>query len=264
MVPGVLAFQGCPPPDKDGDGVIDPEDKCVDVPGLKAFDGCPDTDGDGFIDSLDKCPLEPETINGIEDTDGCPDKGKSKVVLTRSKIEILEKVFFDVDKSTIQKRSFQLLDQVVSVLSANPQIEHMRVEGHTDSDGDDNYNFKLSDARAAAVRLYLLTKGIEPARITSAGYGETRPITENKTAAGKEKNRRVEFVILDENADAAGDATEIHGTKGQSEAPVRPDLAPTPPAATPTTTPTTKSKPPVSKPLPKIVPKPAAKAGGAP
>ncbi|MDP2342189.1 MAG: OmpA family protein [Deltaproteobacteria bacterium] len=268
-VPGVLAFAGCPPPDRDGDGVIDPDDKCVDVPGLKAFDGCPDSDGDGFIDSLDKCPLEAETINGIEDTDGCPDKGKSKVVLTRSKIEILEKVFFDVDKSTIQKRSFPLLDQVTAVLAANPQIEHMRVEGHTDADGDDNYNFKLSDARAAAVRLYLITKGVEPARITSAGYGETRPITENKTAAGKEKNRRVEFVILDENADTAGDATEIHGTKGQSEAPVRPDVAPTVPTTPPATPPVTiKPKPPktppAAKPAPKVPPKPAPKAGGAP
>ena len=256
---------GCPDPDNDKDGILDVDDNCVMVPGLKAFKGCPDTDGDGFIDSIDKCPTEAETINGIEDGDGCPDKGKSLVVLTRTKIEILEKVFFDVDKSTIQKRSFLLLDQVVAVLQANPQIEYTRVEGHTDSDGDDNYNFKLSDARAAAVRLYLLGKGVDAGRIASAGYGESRPVTENKTPAGREKNRRVEFVIFDVNDETSGAATEVRGTKGQSEAPVRPVLEPTP-TPPPPTTPATTTKP-LPKPVPKIAPKtpkPADNAGGAP
>ena len=256
---------GCPDPDNDKDGILDVDDNCVMVPGLKAFKGCPDTDGDGFIDSIDKCPTEAETINGIEDGDGCPDKGKSLVVLTRTKIEILEKVFFDVDKSTIQKRSFLLLDQVVAVLQANPQIEYTRVEGHTDSDGDDNYNFKLSDARAAAVRLYLLGKGVDAGRIASAGYGESRPVTQNKTPAGREKNRRVEFVIFDVNDETSGAATEVRGTKGQSEAPVRPVLEPTP-TPPPPTTPATTTKP-LPKPVPKIAPKtpkPADNAGGAP
>jgi|GEM_PF-258842 len=225
IVPGLPAYEGCPPPDRDKDGIIDAEDRCVDVPGIAAFAGCADRDKDGLPDPDDKCPDEPETINGFQDTDGCPDKGKSKVVLTREKIEILEKVFFDFNKATIQKRSFALLDQVVAVLKANPQIALLRVEGHTDSDGVDAYNFKLSDARAASVRTYLIGKGIDPARVASAGYGETRPIADNKTAVGREKNRRVEFVIVDVS-DVEGDATDVRGTKGASEAPVRPD-APT-------------------------------------
>ena len=252
VVPGVVAFQGCPPPDRDGDGVADSDDACIDVPGLAVFQGCGDRDRDGVADNVDKCPDEPETINGFQDEDGCPDKGKSKVLLTKNKIEILEKVFFDFDKATIQKRSFALLDQVVLVLKANPQIDKLRVEGHTDADGDDKYNFKLSDARAASVRTYLADHGVEAARLSSAGYGETRPIADNKTAAGREKNRRVEFVILDET-DVAGDANEVRGTKGVSEEPVRPsDTQTSPPSPAP-------KKPTPKKPTPK---KPAA--GGAP
>ena len=218
LVPGVVAFTGCPPPDSDGDGVIDSEDTCVDVPGLAAFKGCGDRDKDGIPDNTDKCPDEPETINGFQDDDGCADKGKSKVVLTKTKIEILEKVFFDINKASIQKRSFALLDQVVLVLKANPQIDKLRVEGHTDADGDDAYNFTLSEARAASVRKYLVDHGVDPVRVSSAGYGETRPITENKTAAGREKNRRVEFAILGAT-DAK--ANEGHGTQGLHEEPAR-------------------------------------------
>ena len=262
VVPGVVAHQGCPPPDRDGDGVADSEDACIDVPGLAVFQGCGDRDRDGIADNVDKCPDEPETINGFQDEDGCPDKGKSKVLLTKNKIEILEKVFFDFDKATIQKRSFALLNQVVLVLKANPQIDKLRVEGHTDADGDDKYNFKLSDARAASVRTYLADHGVEAIRLSSAGYGETRPIADNKTAAGREKNRRVEFVILDET-DVAGDANEVRGTKGVSEEPVRPFDTPTS-APSPAPKKPAPKKPAPEKPAPK---KPAPKkpaAGGAP
>jgi outer membrane protein OmpA-like peptidoglycan-associated protein len=222
------------------------------VPGLKAFKGCPDRDGDGIADAVDQCPDEPETINGVADEDGCPDKGKSKVMLTKSKIEILDKVFFDFDKATIQRRSYPLLDQVVSVLKANPQIEKMRIEGHTDTDGDDAYNLKLSDARAASVRLYLVGKGIDPARLDFRGYGETRPIADNKFVAGREKNRRVEFVIVDDNDEVQGDADEVHGTAETSAPP--PATEPTKKTPPKKKTPTKKT--PTKKPAPKT---PAAK-----
>jgi outer membrane protein OmpA-like peptidoglycan-associated protein len=196
--PGVVELQGCPVPpvkDADKDGIPDDEDRCPTVAGPKATRGCPDTDGDGFVDIDDKCPTEPEVINGVEDEDGCPDKGKSAVKLTRDKIEILDKVYFDVNKDTIQARSFSLLDQVASVLKAHPELTTVRVEGHTDSDGKDEANLDLSDRRAKAVQRYLVDKGVAAARLQAVGYGETRPVKPNTSKTNKEANRRVEFVI---------------------------------------------------------------------
>jgi outer membrane protein OmpA-like peptidoglycan-associated protein len=194
-VKGVASAKGCP--DADGDGIVDNDDACPKDAGLAAFKGCPDRDHDGIPDNVDKCPDEPETINGFQDDDGCPDKGESKVKITATKVEILDKVYFDTDKSTIQKRSFGLLSQVAAILRANPQVTQVRVEGHTDSQGQDAHNLQLSKDRAAAVRTYLLGKGIDEARLVSEGYGKTRPAADNATAKGREKNRRVEFTILD-------------------------------------------------------------------
>jgi outer membrane protein OmpA-like peptidoglycan-associated protein len=117
------------------------------------------------------------------------------VKLTRDKIEILDKVYFDVNKDTIQARSFSLLDQVASVLKAHPELTTVRVEGHTDSDGKDEANLDLSDRRAKAVQRYLVDKGVAAARLQAVGYGETRPVKPNTSKTNKEANRRVEFVI---------------------------------------------------------------------
>jgi outer membrane protein OmpA-like peptidoglycan-associated protein len=196
--PGVPELQGCPIPpviDTDKDGLPDDADRCPTAAGPKSTRGCPDTDGDGFVDVDDKCPTEPENINGVEDEDGCPDKGKSAVKLTREKIEILDKVYFDVNKDTIQARSFSLLDQVASVLKAHPELTTVRVEGHTDSDGKDEANLDLSDRRAKAVQRYLVDKGVAAERLQAVGYGETRPVKPNTNKTNKEANRRVEFVI---------------------------------------------------------------------
>jgi outer membrane protein OmpA-like peptidoglycan-associated protein len=160
------------------------------------FEGCGDRDKDGIPDHLDKCPDEPETINGVKDDDGCPDKGKVVVIVTKEKIEIKETVFFDTGKATIQRRSNSLLDQVAQVLQANPQITKTSVQGHTDSQGNDDTNFKLSQDRADSVKSYLIGKGVDPARLESEGFGETKPIADNKSSAGRAQNRRVEFVIV--------------------------------------------------------------------
>ena len=197
LVAGVAAEQGCPRPDTDGDGVFDDEDQCPKDAGPRAQKGCPDSDGDGLADNVDKCPNEPEIINGFEDEDGCPDKGKSKVVITREKIEILEKVFFDVGKAKIQKRSFGLLDQVAAVLKNNPQLSKIRIEGHTDSDGSDRSNLDLSQRRTDSVQLYLMDKGVDAARLEAVGYGESRPAVPNSNKVNKEMNRRVEFAIVE-------------------------------------------------------------------
>ncbi len=192
---------GCPDLDNDQDGLLDVEDQCPnepeDIDGFQDSDGCPDPDNDQdkILDVDDQCPLQPETYNGKDDEDGCPEDVKVRV--TRTKVEILEKVFFDTGKATIQKRSFGLLSEVAGVLLQNPQITKLRVEGHTDDRGKDDYNQKLSEDRAAAVKTYLTEVGkVEPGRLESAGYGETRPIADNTKSAGRGQNRRVEFVII--------------------------------------------------------------------
>jgi outer membrane protein OmpA-like peptidoglycan-associated protein len=196
-IPGTAADNGCPPADKDKDGVIDASDKCPDAAGPVAFGGCPDGDHDGIPDLDDKCPTEPETINGKDDLDGCPDLGVSKVKLTAEKIEFLETVLFDTNKDVIKEGSFSMLRQAAAVLKANPQITKVRVGGHTDNQGDKAKNLELSDRRARAVRAFLINEGVVEDRLTAQGFGDTQAIADNKTKAGREKNRRVELVIVE-------------------------------------------------------------------
>ncbi len=207
---------GCPDVDNDADGVLDVNDKCPllaeDKDGFQDEDGCPDldNDGDGFPDTTDKCPNEAEVINGVEDEDGCPDKGKTKVRITETKIEILEKVFFDSGKAKIKKRSFGLLDQVAAVLKAYPKMTKIRVEGHTDDRGKDASNLKLSQRRAESVVKYLNEKGVDAGRLVAQGFGETQPIASNKSKAGRSSNRRVEFNIIEVDGKATqGNSTVI-------------------------------------------------------
>ncbi|SDE10911.1 Outer membrane protein OmpA [Myxococcus virescens] len=191
-----------PPVDTDGDGIMDPDDRCPNAPedkdGFQDEDGCPDPDNDrdGIPDAEDKCPNEPETINGFQDEDGCPDKGKVKVLVEGERIVILEKVYFATGKDVILARSFPLLKQVAAVLRANPQVELVRIEGHTDDQGNDAKNLDLSQRRANNVRAFLVKEGIAEGRMEAVGYGETKPVDTNKTAKGRENNRRVGFTIL--------------------------------------------------------------------
>jgi outer membrane protein OmpA-like peptidoglycan-associated protein len=188
--------------DADGDGLQDHLDRCPaepeDADGFEDAEGCPDPDNDrdGIPDGKDSCPLEAESINGVTDDDGCPDRGQAKVVVQDRKIVILEKVYFATNKDVILPRSFPLLKQVAAVLRANPEIELVRVEGHTDSQGRPEWNQDLSQRRAANVRSFLIQEGIDGSRLEAVGYGQTRPVDTNRTAKGRENNRRVEFNIL--------------------------------------------------------------------
>ena len=197
---------GCPDPDNDGDGIPDNFDQCPnaaeDTDGFEDEDGCPDPDNDkdGVLDKADKCPNEPETINGYQDEDGCPDKGPPpKVKIERGQIVILEKIFFDTDRARIKSQSHPLLDQVAQVIRGHAEFK-IRIEGHTDKQGNEQHNLQLSKERADAVRTYLIKQGIEPARLLSAGYGPAMPIADNRTSAGREANRRVEFHIVEPEA----------------------------------------------------------------
>lgn len=126
-----------------------------------------------------------------------PPKPK-RVEVTADKIVITEKIQFDYDKATIKPESHGLLDEIVTVIKENPHIKKLSIEGHTDSDGSDKYNLKLSDDRSKAVMSYLTEHGVEIDRLTAKGFGESKPIATNDTDDGKEQNRRVEFLITEQ------------------------------------------------------------------
>lgn len=194
---------GCPEYDNDNDGIVDVKDMCPMEKeiynGFQDEDGCPETigdsDNDGIADDVDRCINEPETINSYMDADGCPDTPPKGVKVTKTAIVIDDKIYFETAKAVILPQSFNILN---SVAQAMKDYEHIRIEvqGHTDSDGSASYNLKLSDQRAASVRQYLIDAGVDQSRLESKGYGEEVPIADNKTAEGKEQNRRVEFKII--------------------------------------------------------------------
>ncbi|MCO4770094.1 MAG: OmpA family protein [Deltaproteobacteria bacterium] len=192
---------GCPDPDNDADGVPDADDACPNAPeDLDTWedeDGCPDedNDGDGFLDADDLCPLDAENVNDFKDDDGCPDD--TIAVVKDDKIVILDKILFVTAKDVILRRSYPILEAVKNTILDNPRILKVRIEGHTDDRGSDGYNQRLSDQRAAAILRYLIAAGVSAERLESVGYGEVRPIDSNDTADGRERNRRVEFTILE-------------------------------------------------------------------
>lgn len=227
--PGPKENGGCPYGDTDGDGVVDDKDKCPKDAGPAENDGCPwgDQDGDGVKDNLDKCPKEkgPEENSGCpwgdRDKDGikdnedkCPDQpgpadsaqGKGcprkftlvKIDREKKVIEIKQKVHFATARARIMRDSFTLLNQVAQAINEHTEIQKVRIEGHTDSQGSERYNQRLSERRANAVLKYLLKKKVSPERVEAVGYGEAKPIAPNSTNKGREANRRVEFVIVEQ------------------------------------------------------------------
>jgi outer membrane protein OmpA-like peptidoglycan-associated protein len=188
--PGPAVTGGCPVRDMDGDGVPDHQDKCPGVPGPAANNGCPlaDSDGDGLPDDQDACPREA----GPAENKGCP---YQRIRVTDTRIELNERVFFQTGKARILPESFPLLGEVAQALRSHPALK-VRVEGHTDSVGNERANKRLSQERAQSVRQYLVGLGIAPDRLVPVGYGDERPIDDNSTAAGRAVNRRVEFHIL--------------------------------------------------------------------
>lgn len=128
-----------------------------------------------------------------------PKAEPSRVEVRDNKIEIHEKIQFDLAKATIKPESFSLLDEIVSVIKANPHIKKVRIEGHASADGDADFNKRLSADRAKSVREYLIDHGIPADALVSEGYGIERPIASNDTPDGREKNRRVEFNIIEQD-----------------------------------------------------------------
>ncbi|MBC7587209.1 MAG: OmpA family protein [Chitinophagaceae bacterium] len=192
-VPGVAKYGGCPIPDTDKDGINDEEDKCIDVPGLARYQGCPipDTDKDGLNDEVDKCP----TVAGPASNEGCPIPK-----ITEEKKKKVEKaatnIYFATGSAILLKKSNKALDEIVALLKEDENSTlGLDVEGHTDNVGSAKLNHNLSHARAKAVMAYFKKKGIDEKRLSAAGYGLEKPIADNKTAAGRAKNRRVEMKL---------------------------------------------------------------------
>jgi len=188
-VPGLARYQGCPIPDTDKDGINDEEDKCPTVPGVARYQGCPvpDTDGDGINDEEDRCP----TLKGVPENFGCPLVPPEII----KRVDIAAKnILFVTGSAKLQSKSFKGLSDVAKIMQENPDMK-LQIDGHTDWVGTDEYNQKLSDDRAASVRAYIISKGVDASRITSAGHGESMPIADNKTAAGRQQNRRVEMKL---------------------------------------------------------------------
>jgi OmpA-OmpF porin, OOP family len=188
---------GCPDYDNDRDGVYDTQDECPNEPedrdGFQDADGCPDYDNDkdGIPDESDNCPNNPETINGYKDQDGCPDEKPVEI----KQSFILHGVNFKTASAELLEESYYVLENVFNSLEAYPNIR-VEIGGHTDSQGQDDYNMTLSYSRAKSVMSYLALRGIDQSRLVARGYGETRPIASNETAEGRAQNRRVELVPL--------------------------------------------------------------------
>jgi OmpA-OmpF porin, OOP family len=188
-VAGLARYGGCPIPDTDKDGINDEEDKCPAQAGLASNKGCPyvDSDGDGIPDPEDRCP----NLFGTAKNHGCPE----------IRAEVVEKVnyaaqniYFATGKYVLLSRSFKGLDEVARIMKEDAGLR-LAIDGHTDNVGSDASNKTLSDNRAAAVKAYLVKQGINANRLVSTGYGETKPIAENTSAAGRQRNRRVEMTL---------------------------------------------------------------------
>ncbi len=214
-VAGLAALNGCP--DADGDGVTDAKDACPEVAGLAALNGCPDADKDGVADKDDKCPSvagpkenagcpwadtdkdgvadkddECPEVAGLPSNKGCPEV--TAAVLESVKVEA-KSIYFNSGKATFKSEDVPVkIESISSLLKQYPNAK-FSIEGHTDSDGSDAFNQKLSQERADVVRNALIERGMKAANLTAVGYGESKPVASNKTAAGKAKNRRTEVVL---------------------------------------------------------------------
>lgn len=184
--------------DADGDGVLDPDDKCPNTPpGTRVGpDGCElDSDGDGIVDSLDKCPGTPPGL--VVDADGCPSAAPEAAAAPElaETVTIDLNLEFDFDSAQLRTSHYPEIDEVTAFMKQFPGSVAV-LEGHTDARGTDAYNQSLSERRASAVLEDMVTRGgIARERLSSKGMGESQPIDTNDTDEGRQHNRRVSAKI---------------------------------------------------------------------
>ncbi len=203
----------------DGDGIAAENDRCPDEPedidGYEDLDGCPDPDrdADGILDAEDRCPEEGESFNGLTDDDGCPDRGR--VVVQDTALRILEHVYFADGSIEPSTASGPVLDAIAQTLRQAPEI-HVEVQGHADEGEEDVW--RLSAARAAAVRAALIDRGVDASRLVAQAYGDTRPIAQPPD----ERNRRAELRVVEEREEPSGGAVRT-STVARSARSLAPD-----------------------------------------
>lgn len=217
LAAGPLALNGCP--DDDNDGVANKNDQCPQVKGSVKTRGCPDKDNDGVPDKFDRCPEVLGSVNNkgcpwkdvdkdgvLDKDDKCPNqigpvsnKGCPYPKITqesKQKIESFAKtILFDLGKADLKQNSIATLDNIIAIMKTHAN-EKFLIAGHTDNTFTKEFNRTLSNNRASSVRNYMVSKGVNPSRITAKGYGEEQPVESNSTDEGKRKNRRVDIILI--------------------------------------------------------------------
>jgi outer membrane protein OmpA-like peptidoglycan-associated protein len=199
---------GCPERDNDQDKIPDADDKCPNDPedfdAFEDMDGCPepDNDQDTVLDADDQCPVEAEVINGIMDEDGCPDTGL--IVMHKDRIVLEEEVLFDFERARVKNAAQPVLDAIVKLYKQHPEWMKIRIEGHADQRGKEEFNQELSERRANNVMRQLIERGIPADSIESTGYGSTQPRDRRDQEDAYRRNRRVEFVVVGRRSAAPG------------------------------------------------------------
>lgn len=231
------ATNGCPRRDRDHDSIFDDEDACPDVPGVRTADpktnGCPraDRDNDGVFDDEDACPDIPGVRTTDPKTNGCPPAG-DQVHIERDKIVLDDIIHFDTDSPRIRHASWSICKKVAEFIVANPDVLEIDIEGHADETGTSAHNLILSRNRADAVKQLVVRYGVDPSRITTHAYGETRPKVPGHAEEQLRQNRRVEFTVTRSRARA----TELKPSEDKPPPATTPGLSPagsSPPAAPP-------------------------------
>jgi outer membrane protein OmpA-like peptidoglycan-associated protein len=204
---GKAEYRGCPPSDRDQDGVGDVEDQCPDIAGEIKWKGCPDSDGDNTPDDKDACPDAP----GPENLSGCPDSDKDGIADKDDKCPNTagtaalkgcpnlpppdKAVYFRPTQSDWYRTSDETLDEILEMLQKDPSLQ-VHIEGHTDETSEKAAPTDLSERRAKKILDFLTSKGIEPRRLSIAGFGSDRPakadIRSQDPLLNQQLNRRVE------------------------------------------------------------------------
>lgn len=212
---------GCPPPDRDGDGVLDAEDACPDVPGVRTNDpatnGCPrpDRDGDGVFDAEDACPDLPGVRTSDPATNGCPE-AQGNIRVDNERIVLDDVILFDLDSPRVRHRSWPALERLARFIRTNPGILEVSIEGHADATGTEEHNLVLSRERAESVKRLLVRFGVEEARLKAEAFGRSR--LRVQTLGPEAKNRRVEFWVTRTKTSGEADATNpTNPTKEKKE-----------------------------------------------
>ncbi len=184
-IAGMARYQGCPIPDTDNDGFNDEVDSCVNKAGKLI--GCPDRDFDGIADKDDECP----DLAGINALRGCPEitrEVKDKISYAARNIQ------FRFASDELLESSKKALNDVVDIMKRDTSLK-LNIEAHADNRGTHERNLMWSEKRSLAVANYFKQQGISAERLTSKGFGDSKPIADNNTEEGRAQNRRVELIL---------------------------------------------------------------------